>query len=177
MRQLNPLSNIVLACLAAVGLVASLSLPWYAPAVIHGKTDLGAVAEGEADGPMQHFSDWVQRVFSTGGRTVSGADALGNQKMIILGIAVVVAVMCLVMLLPAMRPLLRDIVRVVGLLAPAAVLWLGFVDKPGNVQLEIRWGLIVSALVAFFMASCAWHVGSVRKQKVAAVRPSTRFSN
>jgi hypothetical protein len=169
MRQLTPLTNLVLACLCAVGLVASLALPWYALVDPASRPSEQAVADGQ--GPMESFASQVARTFSSDGLTSSGTDVLGGQRTLLLIVAAVVIVLCIAMLVPALRATLRDPLRAVALAAPVFVVFVA-VQAPAADGLEFRWGLVATVAIALFMASSAWHGSSARSPRaVAAARP------
>src|SRR3954454_13421560 len=115
MRQLSPFTNLLLAFLAALGLLGSLGLPWYGPTVKVEQVDLGRVASGDGDGPMQHFADWVGRVFSATGTTYTGNDSLGSSKMLLFVLAAAICALSLAMLVPGLRSALRETYRAIGL--------------------------------------------------------------
>ena len=76
MRQLNPSTNLVLTILAGLGLLGSLSLPWFAAPV----TDTVGT-----DGPIERGAFQVGQVFATSAKgTVSGSDALGSARAALL---------------------------------------------------------------------------------------------
>jgi hypothetical protein len=160
MRQLSPLTNLALACLSAVGLVASLALPWFAPAQPD-PADIGSI---EAVGLR------IGRVFSSGDSVTSGTDAVGAHRSLLLIAAAAVIVLCVAMLLPALRSVLRDPTRVVALAAPGLTLFLAGESARGA---ELRWGVVVSVAVALFVASCAWH-GSAARARRPVPAPRTR---
>jgi hypothetical protein len=162
MRQLSPLTNLLLACLSALGLVAALGLPWYAPA--QALTD-PALGLSDEQGPMEQFADRFARTFTSGGDTLTGSDAVGTSRELLVIVAVAVMVLSAAMLVPALRAIGRDVLRAVALVAPLALIYLAF-DTPGaSTALEIRWGLVVGVLVSAFMASSAWHGAGIRVRR------------
>ena len=170
MRQLSPPTNLLLACLAGLGLLATLSLPWYGPEHVDQQVDLTRVANGDADGPMQNFAHLVARVFSTSGTTYSGTETLGATRTLLLILVGAVIVLSLAVLIPALRAALRDVLRAVALAAPVIVGVLA-VRHPGEGHLEARWGLFVGLAVSLIMACAAWHGSGVRvKRAVPAQR-------
>ena len=153
MRQLSPLTNLVLACLAALGLVASLGLPWYATS-----------PPAEDIGPMEAMGERLLRTFTSDGAPTTGADALGPNRTIILIAACAVIVLCTALLVPALRGALRDVTRAVAIATPIAVLATAVRAADG---LELRWGLVVSVAVGLFMANATWHGAAVRQRRPA----------
>jgi hypothetical protein len=159
MRQLNPITNLVLSCLAAVGLVASLELPWYATS-----------PAAENVGPMEAMGARLLRTFTSDGATTTGTDALGTSRTILLVAAGAVIVLCTAMLLPALRGVLRDLTRAVAIATPMAVLATAVRAAEG---LELRWGLVVTVAVGLFMANATWH-GAAARQRREAPAPGRR---
>jgi hypothetical protein len=167
MRQLSPLTNLLLACLSALGLVAALGLPWYAPGLAASDPSAG-LSDGQ--GPMEQFAERLARTF-TDGSAMTGADALGASRTLLSLVAFAVIVLSLAMLVPAVRPYARDVLRTIAIVAPISVVYLAF-DTPGAAaHLEIRWGLLVGVAAAAFMATSAWHGSSIRvKRRPAPAR-------
>jgi hypothetical protein len=170
-RQLTPLTNLVLACLCAVGLVGSLELPWYAlPDPAKGPS-AQAIADGQ--GPMEAFGKGVVRTFTSDGVTSSGTDVLGGQRTLLLIAAVAVMLLCIATLIPALRSGVRDLLRAVALASPILVLFVA-IRAPAADGLEFRWGLVTTVAVTLFMASSAWHASSARSPRAVAAPPRTR---
>jgi hypothetical protein len=92
MRQLSPLTNVVLACVSAFALVVSVGLPWFAP-------------------PS-----------AAAGATIAGTDALGSARSLVLILAAAVVVLSVAVTLPAVRTLARDALRAVAIATPLLVL-------------------------------------------------------
>jgi hypothetical protein len=159
MRQLSPHSNLMLACLAAVGLVSSLGLPWYATA---------ETADGL--GPMEAIGARLLRTFTSEGVITTGTDTLGGSRTLLLVIAAAVIVLSAAMAVPALRAVFRDVLRAVGFGAPVLVLATAVRSSAG---LELRWGLVVSVAIALVMASAAWHGAAARPRREPAA-PRTR---
>ncbi|HVL94282.1 MAG TPA: hypothetical protein VM266_00335 [Solirubrobacteraceae bacterium] len=158
MRQLSPLSNLLLACLSALGLVACLGLPWYGPA---GPADDGKIASGP--GPMEQLADHIARTFSTQPGAVAAGDVLGSARPLILIAAGVVIALSLAMLVPALRAPLRDALRAAGLATPLLVAFLALERAVDG--MELRWGVPAMVAVAGFMASAAWHGSTARERR------------
>jgi hypothetical protein len=165
MRQLTPLTNLMLACLCAVGLVGSLELPWYAPVDPGSGPSSQAIRDGQ--GPMESFVDQFGRTFRSDQTGVSGHDLLAGNRTVVMTLALMVIALCLGMAVPVFRSTVRDVLRAVGLVAPILVLLLA-VRAPAAEGLEFRWGLVVSVAIALFMASAAWHGSSARTPRAVA---------
>ena len=161
MSQLSPPSNLLLACLAALGLVPALGLPWYAGQHTPGPDDptgIEAIAAG------------VARWFSSSGATTTGTEALTTIETILLGVAAATVVLAAAMLITPLRPLVREILPVVPLAAPAIVL-LAILDPPGpNSAVEMRWGSLVALALAGVMASASIKGAEMRDPKPAPRR-------
>jgi hypothetical protein len=165
MRQLSPVTNLLLACLSALGLVAALGLPWYAPAQPEADPSAGL---SDGPGPMEQFANQLARTFTNGADTITGSDAVGTSRELLLIVAAAVIALSVAMLVPTLRSVLRDVLRAVALVAPIATIYLAF-DTPGETaSLEIRWGLVVGVLVSAFMASAAWHGAGIRVRRPGA---------
>jgi hypothetical protein len=162
MRQLSPATNLLLACLSALGLVAALGLPWYAPAAVIDP----AVAAGQ--GSVEEFGARLARTFTSTGETWTGTEALGTGRTLLLLAAGAVVFLCLLMIVPFLRSAVRDVLRAAALVAPLTVVYLAF-DTPGASHAqEIRWGLLVGVAASAFMATSAWHGSSIRVPRRAA---------
>ena len=170
MRQLTPLTNLVLACLCAVGLVGSLGLPWYG--IVDPASGPSAQAVEDGQGPMESFVGQVSRTFSSDGITSTGTEVLGSHRVLLVILAGIVTLLCVAMLIPGLRAGLRDLLRAVAIASPVLVVVVA-VNTPGGDGLEFRWGLVSTVAIALFMASCAWHGSSARSPRAVAA-PRTR---
>ena len=157
MRQISPASNLVLACLAGLGLLGTLSAPWYAPPVVD---------RNVYDGPVERAAFAVGHVFGAHDHAVAGADALGKtQTLLMILVGAVILLSCLAAV-PAMRAHVRDVLRAVALALPLIVLYL-LVDRPGKGALEIHWGVLAALAIAVFVATAAWHGSAIRVKRQA----------
>jgi hypothetical protein len=157
-RQLSPPTNLLLACLAALGLLGTLNLPWYAPPVPD---------TTETDGPVERAAWAVSRVFAHHDHQVSGNDVIGGGRTLLYVLAAAVCVLAIVAAVSALRPLIRDALRIFAIIAPVVVLYLA-IDRPGdNAELTIHWGTLVALAVALFMASAAWQGSAIRERRPA----------
>jgi hypothetical protein len=161
-RQLDPVSNLVLCALAAAGLLATLSLPWFANP---------AVDTTGTDGPVEKGAFQVSHFFSHGVNQVTGKDALGSSKSIlffavagILGLAGAVTI-------PQIRRQAEDILRVAALVLPLVVLGLAVSHSGTHGPVKAHWGILVSFLVACFAASCAYHGSNMRNKRKQVSKP------
>ena len=163
MRQLNPLSNLVLAVLAGLGLLGSLTLPWYAAPVED------SVA---TDGPVERAAFQIGKVFSTGARgMVDGSDALGGGRLALLVLVVAVAVLGLAISLNLARQAAEDALRLVAFAIPVVLIVVAATHTGATTEVRIHYGLLVGFAAAVLMATAAYHGASWRKKYAAPVRP------
>jgi hypothetical protein len=158
--QFNPLTNLLLACLAAMGLVPALGLPWYATAV--------PMSQAEVDkGQIELTAENVARWFTSDGQTFTGTETLTGAKTALLVIAAVTIALCVLVLLPQMRSTARGLLRLVPLAAPAIVLVHLFHQPGSNAGTELRWGVFVTLAISVLMASAAYQGGELQDRKPA----------
>ena len=155
MRQISPVTNLVLAALAGLGLLGSLSQPWYAPPVSD---------PNEYDGPVERGAFTFGKVFSHHDGAVSGADALQNTQTLLYGVVAAIIVLCVLAGVPALRSMVRDVLRAVALALPLIVFYL-LVDRPDG--MDVHWGVIAAVGIAAFVASAAWHGSAIRVKRAA----------
>lgn len=156
MRQLSPLTNLLLACAAAAGLALSIGLPWYAASQAVNDADAGAI--GDVQGPLETAAADAFDVFAGTEATVTGAELLTTGQSVLLVLGGLTAVFGLAFFAGIFRGLTRELLRIVPLAAPVAVAY-HLVDHPAP-GLELRWGLLASLAIAGFMASSAWHAST-----------------
>jgi hypothetical protein len=160
MRQLNPSTNLVLAVLAGIGLLASLGLPWYAPP---------AEDPNPTDGPVERGAWQVAQVFATSTRgTLTGADAAGDGRALLYGLVALVAVVALAISVEGLRRGAEDVMRVVALAAPAVVAFVAITHPGTEADLRLHYGMLVAFAAALAMASAAWHGASMRAKPAPA---------
>ncbi len=163
MRQLNPSTNLILTVLAGLGLLGSLSLPWFKAPVVD---------PTGTDGPVERAAFQVAQVFSTSAKgTVSGNDALGSARLAIVILVALLAVVALAVSTPAIRRQSEDFMRLLVIGAPVVVI-VAAVAHPGTTApVSLHYGMLVSFVLAAFMASAAWHGANMRAKQAAPVRP------
>lgn len=167
MRQLSPASNLVLAVLAGLGLLASLTTPWYATAM---------VSPNETDGPIERAAWQVGHVFGPGdSRTVDGAVALGGAQPALLTVVAVVGALALAIALNLLRQPAEDLLRLVAFAIPPVfvILAVGHPGEDGDVNLS--YGMLIGFAAALLMASASFHGASWRRKHPAPARP--RYSH
>ena len=140
MRTIGFRTHALLALAAAVGVVAALARPWYAPAIPAAET-------ADLDGPLYTLTDTIARwLGETTGTT--GWDALGSWGTALAVLAALTAAGAFGCLVPALQGVAREALRYGSLGCLAIAAWKLF-DSPGpNAALEPRHGAFVAALAA-----------------------------
>jgi hypothetical protein len=141
MRTLGFRTHVLVALAAAVGVIAALGRPWYAPPPVQA-ADVDAV--GELGGPVESLGNAVGRWFGDSGGT-TGWDALGSWGSVLAALAIVVAVGAAGCLVPGVQGVAREALRYGSLACFAVAAW-KLLDQPGpNDALELRYGAFVAA--------------------------------
>jgi hypothetical protein len=152
MRTLGFRTHVLLAIAGAIGVLYSLTRPWYAAAP-PAKEDDGGI--GDIHGPLNAFFDGLKRWIS-GSDGVTGWQALDHAGQMIAamaGVAVLGALLCLAV--PRLQVLGRDLARYGALAALGLVAW-KLVDPPGdNGEWELRVGALLAGLFAIVLFTCA----------------------
>lgn len=165
MRQANPSTNLVLAILAGLGLLGSLSLSWYAAPV----TD-----SVDTDGPVERGAFQVSQVFAAHAKgVISGNDALGSGRMALVALVAVVALVAFAVGTPALRRPAEDLLRVVAIAAPIVVIVAAAAHPGTNTPVRLHYGMLIGFAAALLMASAAWHGATMREKRKPPVR--TRY--
>lgn len=155
MSTLSLPGNVVFAIVCALGLVASLAMPWY------------GTAPTADEASIEHFFATVQQVFT--GPGVSGADALGMAGSGLLALAGAMAASALLCLVRTLESFARPMLT----LSSTGALGLSVVkvfDQPGaNVGVDLRYGVFV-AVVAAGLALCA--AGAISAKPSLRKRPA-----
>jgi hypothetical protein len=164
MRTLGFRTHVLLALAAAVGVVAALGSPWYAPAPPPAPDDFTTI--GDLSGPMDSLTQaWSRWVGETAGTT--GWDALGNWGLalaVVSGLAAAGALGCLV---PSAQGVAREALRYGGFACFALAVW-RLVDTPGpNEALELRYGAFVAAAAALVVFTSGSAVAAAPLQRRA----------
>ena len=153
MRTLGFRTHVLLAIAGAIGVLYSLTRPWYAAAPPPPKEDDAGI--GDIHDPLNQFFDGAKR-WASGGEGMSGRQALDHWAQMIAAmaaVAVVGALLCLA--LPRAQVLGRDLTRYGSLAALAIVAW-KLVDPPGdNGAWELRVGALLGGLFAIVLFTCA----------------------
>ena len=152
MRTLGFRTHVLLAIAGAIGVLYSLTRPWYAVAPPAKEEEAGI---GDINGPLNQFFDGAKRWVS-GGEGVSGWQALDHWAQMIgamAAVSVIGALLCLTV--PRVQALGRDLTRYGSLAALAIVAW-KLVDPPGdNGTWELRVGALLAGLFAIVLFTCA----------------------
>ena len=150
MRTLGFRTHALLAVAAAVGVIASLAEPWYAPAPQAAATEAGGV--GSLQGPVDGLAAGMQRWVTENAGT-SGWDALGTWGTVLAALAGLTAVGALGCLVPALQGVAREVLRYGALAAFGVALW-KLIDTPGpNAAMEPRLGAFVAVGAALIAVS------------------------
>lgn len=163
MRQLSPMTNLLLAVLAGIGLLGSLSLPWYAAP---------ATDPNPTDGPVERGAYQVGQVFSTGAKgMVDGTDAVGGGQVALLIAVGVIAVLALAISANLARRHAEDLLRPVAFAVPVITVVLAILHPGTEATLRLHYGMLVGIAAAVLTTSAAYHGASMRAKKAAPVRP------
>jgi len=150
MRTLGFRTHAFLAAAAAIGVIAALAEPWYAPAPPALAADGTAV--GSLDGPVDGLAAGMQRwITQTAG--TPGWDALGTWATVLAVFAGLTAVGALGCLVPALQGLAREALRYGSLATFGVALW-KLIDTPGpNAATEPRLGAFIAVAAALVAVS------------------------
>src|SRR4051812_44213602 len=151
MRTLGFRSHVLLAIAGAIGVLSSLSRPWYGAAPPHKE---GTADIGDVNGPLSGLFDGARRwVSNTDGLT--GWQALDHWGQMIAATAIVAVLGSLACIAPRLQVLGRDLARYGALAALAIVAW-KLVDPPGaNDAFELRYGALLAGMSAIVLFTCA----------------------
>jgi len=163
MRTLGFRTHVLLAIAGAIGVIYSLSRPWYAAAPPPPKEDDAGI--GDIHGPLNQFFDGLKRWIS-GGEGATGWQALDHWAQMsaaMAGVAVVGALLCLIV--PRLQTLGRDLARY-GSLAALAIIGWKLVDPPGDNGIwELRVGALLAGLFAVVLFTCASGVANAPQRR------------
>ncbi|HZB77610.1 MAG TPA: hypothetical protein VE526_15370 [Solirubrobacteraceae bacterium] len=161
MRTIGFRSNVLFAIAAAIGVIAALAHPWYAPAV-----------KGDEDAQMESLFAGIGRAFTEpDGRT--GWDAFAQADSLIAGLAVATVVLLLLAMVPLVQTHVQALARWTSL-ATFVVVVVKLIDEPGsNAAVEPRYGLLVALLAAGVLVASAMTVASAPSRRKTPVRSYT----
>jgi hypothetical protein len=167
MRTLGFRTHALLAVAAAIGVVAALAEPWYAPAPVPQAPAADGVAVGSLHGPVDGLAAGMQRWITDSAGT-SGWDALGVWGTILAVCAGLTALGALGCLVPAIQGVAREALRYGALAAFGVALW-KLIDTPGpNALMEPRLGAFVAVGAALIAVSSGSAVAGAPLRRRAA---------
>jgi hypothetical protein len=162
-RQLHPSTNLILAVLGGLGLLGSLTMPWFAAPV----EDTTAT-----DGPIERAAFQISHMFGTSPKgPVNGSDALGGSSMVLVVLVALIALLALAVSTPAIRRQAEDTLRVVAFALPVAVLIVSLAHSGTETPVHVHYGTFVGFAIALFTASAAYQGASMREQRKKPARP------
>jgi O-antigen/teichoic acid export membrane protein len=156
MRQVSPATNLLLACLSAVGLLAVFDLPWFAPPV---KAD-------DSVGAVEQTAAQFAAMFQHADRAMTGHDAFADAQTLLTVMPAAIIGLCLLMAVPVLRDLVREPLRAVAFGTPLVVAYLVFA-RPGDATGTLHWGALAGMAVSLFLTSAAWHGSALRGPRPA----------
>ena len=161
MRTLGFRTHVLLAVAAAVGVIASLGEPWYAPAP---RVQADTASVGSLHGPVEGLSAGVARwVTETAG--INGWDGLGSWGSALAGFATLTALGALGCLVPALQGVAREALRYGSLATFGLAVW-KLIDTPGpNAAMEPRFGAFVATIAALIVVTSGGAVASAPLQR------------
>jgi hypothetical protein len=168
MRTLGFRTHALLSIAAAVGVIASLAEPWFAPApaTVNQAGDAIGTIHGPVDGLAAGIQRWV-----TEAAGVTGWDGLGNWGGVLAGLAALTAVGALGCLVPAIQGVAREALRYGSLGTFGIAVW-KLIDTPGPNQLmEPRVGAFIAVAAALIAVTSGSAVASapLRRRRAPAL--------
>jgi hypothetical protein len=168
MRTLGFRTHALLTIAAAVGVIASLAEPWFAPApeTVNQAGDSIGTINGPVDGLAAGMQRWLT---DTAG--ASGWDGLGNWGSVLAALAALTALGALGCLVPATQGVAREALRYGALGTFGVALW-KLIDTPGPNQLmEPRMGAFIAVAAALIAVTSGSAVASapLRRRRAAAL--------
>ena len=169
MRQLTPVTNLVVSVLAGLGLLASLGLAWYAAP---------ASDPVATDGPIERGAYQVGHVFASSAEgMVSGNDALGDSRLALVALVALIVMLAGAVAVPALRAAAEDTLRLVSLATPVVFIVIAFAHPGTSSALHLHYGLLIGFAAALLMASTAWQGATLRAKTPPPARPRYRTSS
>ena len=162
MRTLGFRTHVLFALAAAVGVIATLERPWYAPAPPPPPENLNSI--GDLQGPVDSLTQAIARWIGDPTGT-SGWDALGPWGQALAAAAAIAALGALGCLVPALQGAAREALRYGGLACLAIAAW-RVADTPGpNDVLELRYGAFVGVVAALIVFTSGSAVAAAPQQR------------
>jgi len=157
MRTLGFRSHALLAVAAAVGVIAALAEPWYAPAPRSASAAPGSI--GTIEGPVDGLAAGMQR-WITEGTGTTGWDSLGAWGTVLAALAALTALGALGCLIPAVQGVAREVLRYSALGTFGIAVW-KLIDTPGpNQVMEPRMGAFIAVAAALIAVTSGSAVAS-----------------
>ena len=160
-RQFQPSTNLVLAVLAGLGLLASTSLHWYAAPT----TD-----PNQFDGPIETAAYHLGQTFSTTAPgQLSGSAALGSGMSVLVLLVAVIALLALAVWTPSLREHAETGLQLVALATPVVVIVVAVLHSGTHASVRPHSGVVIAFAISLVTASAAWQGATMRqKRKVPA---------
>jgi hypothetical protein len=167
-RQLNASTNLVLTVFAGLGLLGSLSLNWFAAP---------ATDTTSTDGPVERGAFQVSQFFATHAKgQISGTDALGGGRTVLVGLVALVALTALMVSTPSLRRQAEDLLQLLALGAPVVVIGVVIAHSgTGHAPVRVHYGFLIGLAVTLLMSSAAWQ-GARMREKRKAPKGAVRIS-
>jgi hypothetical protein len=165
MRTLGFRSHALFVVAAAIGIIAALAEPWYAPAPRAAVADGTPV--GSLQGPVEGLAGGVSRWISETAGT-PGWDALGSWGVVLAGVAALTAAGALGSLVPSLQGVAREALRYASLATFGIALW-KLIDTPGpNAAMEPRFGAFIAVGAALIAVSSGSAVAAAPLKRQSA---------
>jgi hypothetical protein len=156
MRTLGFRTHVLLAIAGAIGVLYSLTRPWYGVAPPPKEEAPGI---GDINGPLNQFFDGAKR-WAGSSDGVTGWQALDHWGQMIAAMAAVAVLGALACFVPRLQVLGRDLARYGAFAALAIIAW-KLVDPPGaNGTSELRIGALIAGAFSVMLFTCASGVAS-----------------
>jgi hypothetical protein len=159
-RQISPVTNLILAVGAGVAMLASLSLSWFAAPT---------KSPTATDGPVESAAYQVQQFFSADVKgEITGTVALGDTRTVLVALVAIVALAALAVSMPAMRRPAESFMQLLALAVPLVVIGVTIAHPgTGPAPVRVHSGALVGVGLALLMASAAWHGATLREKRKA----------
>jgi hypothetical protein len=167
MRTLGFRTHALLAVAAAIGVLAALAEPWYAPAppaVQDPQRAIGSL-HGPVDGLSAGIGRWISETSGT-----SGWDALGTWGTVLAALAALTALGALGCLVSGLQGVAREVLRYSALAVFGIAVW-KLIDTPGpNEAMEPRFGAFVATAAALIAVTSGSAVAAapLKRRRAAA---------
>jgi hypothetical protein len=167
-RQFSPSTNLVLAVLAGLGLLGSLSLHWFA---------MPTTDPTPTDGPVERGAYQVGQFFSTHAKSqITGTDGVGGGRTLLVALVAVVLLTVLAVSTPSLRRHAEDLLQLLALAAPVVVIGVVIAHSgTGNAPVRIHYGFLIALAITLVMSSAAWQ-GATMREKRKAPKGAVRIS-